>query len=198
MIEASQPRNNVVIIRIKNPEIVKKAHNVQEEVLKRSHDFKSHLQPLRSLHLTLFVTTNVPDGKLKDAKDALKCSAKQMNRLLKGKKFKLTLKGIHEFKKGVLYFAVRRDHNGIQKLYEIVEKEFRKRGLPSKPGKRFHPHVTLVSVSGKAEYLRKKWKIHHGVKIGTQDVESLELCENCSVGLDPHTHDYRVTYKAHL
>ncbi|KAI6238106.1 hypothetical protein M3Y99_00738200 [Aphelenchoides fujianensis] len=192
------PKNNVVILRIRNPKIVEKAKREQKKLWDKTVEFELYAQPPKSLHLTLFVTTDVPDRKLEDAKRALRAASREMRRLVGAGGFRLTLKGVHEFRKGVLYFAVRRDPNGIEKLHEIVEREFRKVGLPPKPGKRFHPHVTLVALNADGAHLKKRWKIHHGVEIGTEHVEALELCEDCSRGWDPRTRDYTTTFKAKI
>ncbi|KAK3611505.1 hypothetical protein CHS0354_016438 [Potamilus streckersoni] len=176
--------NYFIAIQITNPVIHEALRKVQKRVVEQSKEHLPALNPIPTLHLTVFVMHLASNEDIQRAKDALDECCKELqymhNPLI------LDIHGLGHFRNEVVFAKVSPDENvqKLQKIADVVGTYFEAHNIPPVDKKGFKPHITVMKLS-RAPKLRKK-----GIKkiesylfqeflssyFGIQEVSGLQLC----------------------
>ncbi|KAL3869403.1 hypothetical protein ACJMK2_042088 [Sinanodonta woodiana] len=178
--------NYFIAIQITNPVIHEALRKVQKRVVEQNKELLPALNPLPTLHLTVFVMYLASNEDIQRAKDALDECFKELKSQYMHNPLIVDIHGLGHFRNEVVFAKVSPEENvqKLQKIADVIETQFEAHAIPSVDKKGFKPHITIMKLS-RAPKLRKK-----GIKkiethlfqefassyFGIQEVSGLQLC----------------------
>ncbi|CAC5410925.1 AKAP7 [Mytilus coruscus] len=143
-----------ISLQITNPEIITKIAEVQKDMKKKNELLELSQVRLSCAHITLRVARLETEDDLTRMKKSLDECVEQFNKENMDL-FRLTFRGIGNFRNGVVFAKIQRDKNyfRLQRLGEIFEDCCKANGASFKKEGRFNPHLTIAKISQLVNWL---------------------------------------------
>ncbi|KAJ8270748.1 hypothetical protein GJAV_G00118780 [Gymnothorax javanicus] len=182
-----QPRPNYFVsIPITNPKIRDGIQAVQDLLVEKDKRYSKALIPVGSLHITLLVTYLSNEEEVDVARGVMAQMEQTVRDLLQGKDLVLPFLGIGNFRNEVAFVQLAEGVHVtvLTEIAEVVRKMFEEKGVSSRDGRAFKPHLTFVKLS-KAPKLRSQglkkidpeaYESFLEHSFGEETVSRLDLC----------------------
>ncbi|KAL5022690.1 hypothetical protein ScPMuIL_001845 [Solemya velum] len=179
--------NYFVAVQISNPEIHNKLKAVQDSILKSDPQLKPAMNPIATLHVTMFVMYLDTEDEMERAEQALEKCVGDLRSVYSEIPLQLEIASIGNFKDEVV-FAQIKPGGELDQLHAIADKVqqcFKEHQIPSADKRGFKPHITFMKLSRAGGRRRKRgvkkidsalYKDYKDTCFGIQRVTGLQVC----------------------